>query len=379
MILLRYLLKEALKSQMAVLAVLLTIFVSQQFVKILAEAAEGQFPGQLVATLLALNLPELLTLILPLSLFLGVMAAHGRMYADSEMTVLHAVGVSEWYVTRVTLMLAIVMAGLSAVSSLYLAPWAKEVEYQVLEKAKAEAGLSALVQGRFQKTANGQAVIYVEEAKNGKLSKVFVAQLPKTTDGVETLTSEEAQTGIVVASAGSIKEASDGSRRLHLDDGMRMSGVINALEYRRVGFEEYEMEIREQQAEATRRKMSALSVQQLLDNGSNDALAELHWRIAVPFALPLLVLIAVPMSRVNVRQGKYAKMIPAILIFLGYFGLLMAGRKALENGSVPIQLGLWWIHLTALMIGMILVGKGRPTGVKLLSRFSLRKLRGQGA
>ncbi|QIZ78699.1 LPS export ABC transporter permease LptF [Ferrimonas lipolytica] len=372
MILLKYLLKEALKSQMAVLAVLLTIFVSQQFVRILADAADGQFPGQLVATILALNLPELLTLILPLSLFLGVMTAHGRMYADSEMTVLHAVGVSEWYVTRVTLMLAVLMAGISAYSTLYLAPWAKEVEYQVLEEAKADAGLSSIVQGRFQKTGNGQAVVYVEDIEKGKLSKVFVAQLPKAVEG-EVFTTEDASTSIVMADGGSILEEQNGSRRLVLDDGTRINGVINQLEYSQIKFSEYEMEIREQQAEAQRRKMSALTVQQLLDDGSIDAMAELHWRIAIPFSLPLLVLIAVPMSRVNVRQGKYAKMIPAILIFLGYFGLMMAGRKALENGSVPIQMGLWWIHATAFLIGIILVGKGRPSGRKFLSKFRFRK------
>ncbi|MFI3244910.1 MAG: LPS export ABC transporter permease LptF [Ferrimonas sp.] len=371
MILLKYLLKEALKSQMAVLAVLLTIFVSQQFVQILADATNGQFAGRLVATLLLLNLPELLSLILPLSLFLGVMTAHGRMYAESEMTVLHAVGVSEWYVTRVTLMLAFIMALLAAGSSLLLAPWAQERQQQVLEQAKAEAGLSAISPGQFQRTANGQAVVYVENIQQGQLSKVFLAQLPshfsKEDEGYNP------NTAIVMAEAGAISEANDGSRRLHLREGMRISGVINELEYSQVLFAEYEMEIQEQQASSGSRKMSAYTIPQLLDDGSNEALAELNWRIAIPLTLPLLVLIAVPMSRVNVRQGKYAKMLPALLIYLGYFGLLMAGRKALENGSIPMQLGLWWIHLTVFIIGMGLIAKGRPSGRRIIETLSFWK------
>ncbi len=373
MILLKYLLKEALKSQMAVLAVLLTIFVSQQFVQILADATNGQFAGRLVATLLLLNLPELLSLILPLSLFLGIMTAHGRMYAESEMTVLHAVGVSEWYVTRVTLMLAFVMAMIAAGSSLLLAPWAQERQQQVLEQAKAEAGLSAISPGQFQRTANGQAVVYVENIHQGQLSKVFLAQLPNHFSEEEE--GYNPQTAIVMAEAGSISEANDGSRRLHLREGMRISGVINELEYSQVLFAEYEMEIQEQQASSGSRKMSAYTIPQLLDDGSNEALAELNWRLAIPLTLPLLVLIAVPMSRVNVRQGKYAKMLPALLIYLGYFGLLMAGRKALENGSIPIQLGLWWIHLTVFIIGMGLIVKGRPSGRKIIETLSFWKKR----
>ncbi|WP_028117844.1 LPS export ABC transporter permease LptF [Ferrimonas senticii] len=372
MILLKYLLKEAFKSQMAVLAVLVTIFVSQQFVRILADATDGELPGQLVMTLLALNLPELLTLILPLSLFLGVMTAHGRMYADSEMTVLHAVGVSEWYVTRVTLLLALLMAAIAGYSSMYLGPWADEQKYQVLDKAKAEAGLSAIVQGRFQKTANGEAVLYVEETEGGRLSKVFVAQLPKGNPN-QVRDQEDAKTALVMAQSGRISEAQDGSRRLHLDDANRISGIINQLEYRQATFGEYEMEIREQQTEARQRKMSALTLQQLLADGSLDAWAELHWRIAIPLSLPLLVLIAVPLSRVQPRQGKYAKMIPAILMFLGYFGLLMTGRNAIENGSIPVWLGLWWIHLAMLLIGIILISKGRPSGRKVFSKFGFLK------
>ncbi|HAD48327.1 MAG TPA: LPS export ABC transporter permease LptF, partial [Idiomarina sp.] len=93
---------ETFKSQLAVLFILMTIFVSQKFVRVLSDASEGDIPGTIIFQLLSLNLPALLSLILPLSLFLGILLAHGRIYADNEMTVLHACGVSEWYVTRVT-------------------------------------------------------------------------------------------------------------------------------------------------------------------------------------------------------------------------------------------------------------------------------------
>lgn len=92
---------------MAVLLVLLAIFISQHFVRVLADASDGEFPASLVMTLLGLNLPYLAVLVVPLSLFLGILVAHGRMYAESEMVVLHGVGVSEWYITRVTLLIAI--------------------------------------------------------------------------------------------------------------------------------------------------------------------------------------------------------------------------------------------------------------------------------
>ena len=180
MIIFRYLLKEVAKTQLAVFLVLMTIFISQKFVRVLGNASEGSIPGQLVLTFIALKTPDLAGFILPLSLFLGVLLAYGRIYADSEMTVLHACGVSEWYVVRVTLVLGVITAILTALFTLYLAPLASEHEYQIKEQIAADSGLSALVSGRFQQTGNQDAVVFIhdKDRKNNIFNKVFVAQLP---------------------------------------------------------------------------------------------------------------------------------------------------------------------------------------------------------
>ena len=68
----KYLIAETLKSQIAVLVVLMTIFVSQKFVRVLSDASEGDIPSSIIFQLLSLNLPALLALIIPLSLFLGI-------------------------------------------------------------------------------------------------------------------------------------------------------------------------------------------------------------------------------------------------------------------------------------------------------------------
>lgn len=110
MIIFRYLLKEVAKTQLAVFFVLMAIFISNKFVRVLDNASEGGIPGHLVMIFIGLKIPDLAGMILPLSLFLGVLLAYGRIYADNEMAVLHACGVSEWYVVRVTLILGLITA-----------------------------------------------------------------------------------------------------------------------------------------------------------------------------------------------------------------------------------------------------------------------------
>jgi hypothetical protein len=56
--------------------------------------------------------------------------------------------------------------------------------------------------------------------------------------------------------------------------------------------------------------------------------------------LPLLVfivtLMAVPLSRVNPRQGRFLKLLPAILLYMAYLTMLIAARGALEKGKIPV-------------------------------------------
>ncbi len=358
----RYLIGETFKSQIAVLVVLMTIFVSQKFVRVLADASAGEIPSNIVIQLLGLNLPALAALILPLSLFLGILLAHGRIYAENEMSVLHACGVSEWYVTRVTLVAAVLLALLTASLTLWLVPWSLEQERVVEEKARSETGLSVIMPGRFQQASNQKAVIYVQGlTEDGSLDEVFVAQ---------SLRDENDQvvgTSVVMADSGSVLAAATGAQTLVLNNGMRYAQSHLEKEYQVMQFDDYQLQIKEQEGSEYIRKLEAYSTAELLAEDNPEAHAELQWRIAIPLAMPLLTLIAVPLSRVNPRQGKFARMAPALLIYLGYFLILMAARSAVADGVIPPVVGLWWIHILLLLFGVILIGKGRSLGLKLLA------------
>ena len=358
MIVFRYLIGEVFKSQLAVFLILITIIMSQRFVKILADASDGDIPGQLVLTILALKLPQLAVIIIPLSAFLGVLIAYGRIYADSEMTVLHATGISEWYVTRLTLILSVVIALGAGFVTLYLSPWATEREYQILEQAEADSGLTSLIPGRFQQTSNEKAVVFVHEISRdgGQLERVFLAQTPAQEGG---------QTSIVYAESGNVKEDASGAQMLELNSGRRYAGQTDSPAYEVVEFGKYQIQIREQQVEQKRRKLSSLPTAELRQQKGPEAAAEWQWRIAIPLSIPILMLIAVPLSKVNPRQGKFGRLLPALALYLLYYILLIASRSAIEDGKIPQQLGMWWIHALGLLFGIVLLVKHRSAGQKL--------------
>ncbi len=359
----RYLMRETFKSQIAVLVVLMTIFISQKFIRVLADASAGEIPGDLVIKLLGLNLPALAALILPLSLFLGVLLAHGRIYADNEMTVLHACGVSEWYVARVTLVVAVILALITAALTLWLVPWSLEQERQVEERARSDTGLSVIIPGRFQQASNRKAVIFVQGlTETGELDEVFVAQSLLDEDN------QVAGGSVVMADTGNVIASDTGSQTLVLNSGTRYASDRSNNEYQVMEFGSYRLQIKEQESSEYIRKLEAYSTAELWYEDNPEAHAEWQWRLAIPLAMPLLTLIAVPLSRVNPRQGKFARMAPALLIYLGYFLLLMTARSAVADGLIPPAIGLWWIHGLLILFGVLLIFKGRPTGLRLLAR-----------
>lgn len=355
MIILRYLTAEVFKSQIAVFIVLMSIFMSQTFVRILADASEGKIPGYLVASIIGLRFPQLAAIILPLSVFLGVMLAYGRLYTDHEMSVLKATGISEWYVTRVTLIFATVVAIVGGSVSLYLAPMAAEYEYQVRENAAADGVLSTLTAGRFQKAGTGDSVVFVHDITrdSSEMKKVFVAQ-----------GSELGVQSVVYAQTGQLKDLANGRQDLELSAGHRYY-FEEGENPQRLNFSKYQILMEDQAVEEKSRNYSAQSTLQLMKSDNLEAIAEFQWRIAIPLTIPILAMIAVPLSSVNPRQGRFGKIMPGLAIFFAYYILLLLSKSALEDGKIPQSVGLWWIHLIGLSTAIMLLMKDRSTGGKI--------------
>jgi lipopolysaccharide export system permease protein len=58
----------------------------------------------------------------------------------------------------------------------------------------------------------------------------------------------------------------------------------------------------------------------------------------------VLTALAVPLGRLRPRQGRYAHIWIAVLVFAVYANLALAARTWLEHGVIPAVFGLWWVH-----------------------------------
>ncbi len=84
-------------------------------------------------------------------------------------------------------------------------------------------------------------------------------------------------------------------------------------------------------------------------------MAEVQWRISPAIALIILVFLAIPLSKSSPRDSRYTGLILGILIYMIYANCLGAARVWYEQGVTPEIYGLWWVHVTALILGMFML------------------------
>lgn len=336
---------------LAVSSVLLLIVMSGRFARYLAEATTGRIAVDILFSLIAYRMPEFLVLILPLGLFIGILLAYGRMYIDSEMVVLSACGMSQRQLVRFTLASAVLVSVVVATLSLWLGPLGAQKTELLLLEQRHRSEFDALQEGHFQSLGKGQAITYVESLSSNRkrLNYVFVAQV-----GGEPGQEEIA---IMLAESGAQRVHPDYDQRyLMLENGVRYEGRPGSNDFKVMRFDTYGQYLPTADVSLDFSNTSDVrTTLQLIEAEDRQSRVALQWRFSLPLLVIIVALLAVPLSRTNPRQGRYLKMLPAILIYLVYLGALIGARGAMESGHFPIFPGLWGVHVFFLGLALLLI------------------------
>ncbi len=355
----KYLNKEILLASSAVLLILMLIFTSQQFVRYLSDVVDGKIAPELLLSMVGLQLPPLVGFLIPLSLFLGILLAFGQLYVENELTVARSVGVGNRQLAQMLMPVAIVGFMVAGGFSLWVAPWAAGTQQDLLKQQDKQSELAFLSAGKFQVSSDGSSVIYAaDQSGSGEFSQLFFARLPEQANS---------DWHIVSAEKGLLVHQESGGNALKLIQGDSYRIPSNSGAWSISNFDSYRMQIAPRASER-KLKLKAIASADLVTNLNAQHWAELHWRMAIPISIPLLIFLAIPLSRVEPRQGKFARMLPALLLYLSYMIFLMLARGLIEDEKIPGVLGLWWVH--GLFGGLVLWQYRNPNA------FKLRKARG---
>ncbi len=335
----RYIFVETLKPCLVVFSILAGLFAAFSSARLLASGLSESLG--LIGMVLQIGLKTLIALevLIPITLYVGAIIGLGRLYKDQEITAMTASGMGRWRIIKAVLVLAVPLALISGLLSVFARPWAYTQTYLMDLQAEADLNTDRFQAGRFYGNDKSGSVIYLEQklTSNGEMGNVLY------------FVKKNNQHHLVKAKRAYRHVQDQNQPQLELVDG-RVYQLGEAGEGASVAqFDTLAYAPDNQVSFGCKRK--AASTWTLAESDQSRELAELQWRLSRPLAALVLALLAIPLSEIGPRQGgNGGKSLLAALIFAIYYNLTGLARTLVEQEKIAEIPGLWWVYGLMLMI-----------------------------
>jgi len=297
----------------------------------------------------ALAMPQLINMVLPVSVFVAALITLNRLQTDQELVVCFAGGMSRWRVIAPALRLAAVLALASLVINLWIQPASHRAMREVLFEVRTNLVSALIREGEFTQPAPGLTVYAQSIDRNGQIRNLFIHRA-KDDGGATTYT---ADTGRLVMK--------DGEPILRLFRGstqeLSPDGVLNYLT-----FDDYPFELKQfiRSEERIHYKPSDRYLHELLfadltqdweKRNHLKLLAEGHARLATPLynltfmGLAVWAILGGTFSRLGYgRRIAIAGGVAALSRILGFISVSAAESEVWLNVlqyAIPVGTLVW--------------------------------------
>lgn len=327
------------------------IFIGFSAARQLTLAADGQLDIFTALKLIGLNTLITLEILLPSAFFFSVLSAIGMLYRDSEMSALYAAGVSRARILEAVLKLALVVALITGIISVFGRPWAYRTSYALESQAAAQFDLKKMAAGEF---INMDGSDYTFMAKGVDLERglhqgVFLHKEHHKQKRIEVIVAETA--AMPTLNPGQALEARFYNGYSYLLDKKDTVDVT-------LRFKEMIVTLPNEEAQARYRRKAETTLN-LADSTQPKDIAEYQWRITTPLATVLLALIAVPLARTAPRESRFRNFAIALGAYIALFAMVSVLRTLIEQGKLAAFPGLWTAYLIQAVLLVLLVTQPR--------------------
>lgn len=320
--------------------------------------------------LLALNIPNILALTLPIGVLFAVLLTTARCSADSELVALQACGVRLTRFARPLLLVAVAIFLVNLANMWWLMP-RTNLQFRMLQqKLRLSVGAALLQEKEFVEDFQGY-LLYVDQIdqETGQWHGIVLFD-----------THNPLEEQLVLARSGRYTTNQiDGSATLSLEDvTTHVLSPDQPGKYRRNANRALEIYLRPRGPDPSQRirwgPRETTSSELLARLGGKDpstreeqveARIELHKRVATPAAALIFVLVGFPLGARNRRGAKGFGLTASVLLVVLYYVLLTNGELLATSGRLSPALGAWLPNLVLAGVGALLIRQlvqGRPHG-----------------
>tara|TARA_B100000524_G_scaffold187283_1_gene96987 strand:+ start:628 stop:1788 length:1161 start_codon:yes stop_codon:yes gene_type:complete len=330
---------EVFKSTLGILLIFFFLVVSSRFVGYFEQASEGLIEPNLIYKIIILRFPDFITLLMPLSFFLGVVITVSRLYAESEIYGYISGGLSQNSIIRYLIPQAFVFFFITITLSIYIAPYTKELSKEIISIDTIEEQIESIKPKNILALKDNDGFIYVENKNEDTLEKSIL------------FLSEDNSETVILANILKYNKLNS-SIELEFKAGSAYQNIFNKNPSIISEFGELKIPLENNES-----KISGLSLSKLFDYSSKSTKSQIQWNISIPLTIFILLVLGVHIAKVEPRQGRLSVMLPAVFIYIFYLSLLILARESFIESSKDTHNYIWLVHTLFLSLGLFSIFK----------------------
>ena len=317
---------EVLKSTAGVLLIFFFLVVSSRFVGYFEQASEGLIDPNLIYKIVILRFPDFITLLLPLSFFLGVVVTMSRLYSDREIYGFFTGGLSEIDFLKYLLPQSLLFFFLTLLLSIYVAPYTKELSKEMISLDSLQEQFESIKPNQVFPLKNNEGFVFIKDKQESVFNEVVL------------YISNEDYSSIVVAEQLSYDDLNS-IMNLNFKNGSMYQGLFEEGSSVVSTFKNLKIPVSTEE-----NSVAGLSFARLFDYSARSTKSQMQWNISIPITIFILLIIGINLSKVEPRQGRLSVLLPAIFVYILYLSLLILARESFDNNSAITQNYIWFVH-----------------------------------
>lgn len=330
---------EVFKSTTSILIILFLLVIGSRFVSYFEQASEGLIDPSVILYAVFLRVPDFISLLLPLSFFIGILITVSRLYADREIYAYFSTGISPITLIKFIFPQAFIYMVFTLILSLYIAPVSKEISNELLKVNTFEEQIASLAPGEIYGIKGSKSFITVGENNETNLKNViFFNDVGKDS---------------ILISADTLNiSSSQLDYELLFENGSLTAGVFSNDAKMISSFKKFEFPLVNDQTH------TRTSFENIFSSINIDDSLEYQWSISLSITILVLMVIAVYIGKVEPRQGRLSVILPGMLIYILYLSLLLLGRDHIAQNN-QTNFNLIFIHLIFIFFAILLYLKDK--------------------
>ena len=295
---------------------------------------DGGIPSVFLLQLLSLKIIQYFSILIPFSLFFGIIIALNKLYVSNEMVIMKLNGYSNKLISNILTKIIFFTAVVVMLFNFFITPYTSDIRFDIEHQIVHEQKIYTLQERNFTISNDGSKIIYINDRDELINANVFIRSKSKhssTIDISSGISKQESNDNLISLAKGkSYIFNPDGSfsSTKYLNQNILLSNKV---------------------PNNINNDLESKSILQLFKYEDVLAFSEIFKRFSMIIATLILGYLAIPLSHMNARQDKYRNIFIATVFYFSYIVLINIFTKSFD-AKINISLSLITLHLFYLFI-----------------------------